>query len=155
MLNYTEQCCDCVALVCDSGAWFCDEYEIPCDSVIDCNEWDKHSGITASEFCEFFDFTLYENTEKEEIDGYVPKYIARDNQLCFYPRYCDDYQDFAWQFDVCFDNYVYDTLCEYGYDGKYNFENMQQWIERSCEDLLYTDTYNVLAVLNGEKFTGY
>lgn len=154
MLNYIERCCDCVALVCDGGAWVCDEIDIPCDSIIDCGEWTEPK-MNASQFCEFFDFSFTENTDNIEFDGEIPKYYAKDNQEYFYTRTGNSASDFVNAFEICENDYIDSTLENFGFEYDEQiaretsyYEQAQQWIETECTDLYDTDTYWVIYYIN-------
>lgn len=91
--------------------------------------------MKATEFCNFFDFTLEKGKfeVKNDIiyDDGVYKYRATDDQVCFHNRYVNDVNELVNEFDSCLQNYVNDYIEEDGfeYDKEKNGTYYDQAIE--------------------------
>ena len=100
--------------------------------------------MKASEFCEYFDFTLTKNE-----DGW---YIATDNQGVFDNRYCIVITDLAECFDILLENYIDDDLEYDGFnpeDRTNYYEKAEQWLKEKGET--NTTFYEVIRVLNNPQ----
>ena len=80
----------------------------------------KEASMKASEYCNFFEFTLYkEDGIIDDIydsnDGKQYHYIAIDNQGVFSPRYAIEVNDLIAQFESCYTDYIDSDIEEYGF----------------------------------------
>lgn len=110
--------------------------------------------MKATDFCKYFDFTLWVNdTNEEDESGYVSKYIATDDQGCFQARYVNDVKDLADCFDSMLMDYVDSELYyhNFKYDDKSNlafYEQAKEWIENTINNPLFDSyTYEVICCL--------
>lgn len=114
--------------------------------------------MKATEFCNFFDFTLEkgEFEVKNDIiyDDGVYKYCATDDQACWDDRYVNDVNDLASEFDSCLQNYVNDYIEEDGFE--YDKEKDGSYYDQAVEfaEGIYKEDsifIHVLKVLNGTE----
>lgn len=110
--------------------------------------------MKATDFCKYFDFTLWVNdTNEEDESGYVSKYIATDDQQVFHTRYLDDVGFLASCFDSMLIDYVDRTLYYYNFQCDSNsdktfYEQAKEWIENTINNPLFDSyTYEVICCL--------
>ena len=110
--------------------------------------------MKATDFCKYFDFTLWVNdTNEEDESGYVSKYIATDDQQVFHTRYLDDVGFLASCFDSMLIDYVDRKLYYYNFQCNSNsdktfYEQAKEWIENTINNPLFDSyTYEVICCL--------
>lgn len=110
--------------------------------------------MKATDFCKYFDFTLWVNDTNEEDEfGNATKYFATDDQECFKPRYIDDVRELSDCFDSMLIDYVDRELYYYGFQynsdsDKAFYEQAKEWIENTINNPLFDSyTYEVICCL--------
>lgn len=114
--------------------------------------------MKATEFCNFFDFTLEKGNYKVKHDVVYAdgtyKYCATDDQVCFHDRYVNDVNDLASEFNSCLQDYVDDYIEEDGFE--YDKEKEGSYYDQAVEfaEGIYKEDsifIHVLKVLNGTE----
>ncbi len=108
--------------------------------------------MKASKFCSFFGYTIRRNEGFTE-DGELYRYEVVDNDGTFATRYVRNVTELTDQFDQCLQNYVDDTLQEYGFmpddnssDGFYT-QALKFINDGKGADLKGTDTHMIIECL--------
>ena len=97
-------------------------------------------------FCDFFEFTVEKGCFEENGERYTIK--ANDNQSCFAARYGNEVSDFQDSFSSMYQDYIDSTLDDYDVQGD-TYSEMATFIEKNVPDLVDTDTYHVMRVIDG------
>lgn len=110
--------------------------------------------MKATDFCKYFDFTLWINDTNEEDEfGNTTKYFATDDQECFKPRYVDDVRELSDCFDSMLMDYVDTELYYHNFEYNPNtnkafYEQAKEWIENTINNPLFDSyTYEVICCL--------
>jgi len=108
--------------------------------------------MKATEFCKFFDFTLYRESGIDE-DGNEYNYIAVDDQGCWDDRTGSKITDITDWFDACLQDYVEEPIEYAGFEPKSEgkrywnyYEQALAWCDAN-EDYKDTDLRNIIACL--------
>ncbi len=104
--------------------------------------------MKATEFCKFFDFTLYKKKGIDE-NGCIYNYIATDDQSAWHDRQAEKIDEIVDWFDACLDDYIIANLDEDGFEPKTDenyWEQALAWCEAN-DDYRETDTHDVIACL--------
>lgn len=123
--------------------------------------------MKATEFCNFFEFTIIEehgvidskgrDQEGNLVDPYgfyegAYNYRISDDQGTFSNRYIQEVSELTECFDSMLQDYVNNTIEEYGFEDdakseKTYYEQALEWIDEKCPDLQNTDTREVIECL--------
>ena len=109
--------------------------------------------MKATEFAEFFDFTISLNTEGlvDDCDDEPTKYIVEDNQWCFHTRFINEVDWLTECFDSMLMDYIEDYIEEHGFeydddnDERTYYEAAAEWIADT--ELRDTDTAHTIYCL--------
>lgn len=107
--------------------------------------------MKATEFCKFFEFTLYKERGYADEDYYEGKYNykATDDQGVFHTRYVTDVTELADEFDSLLQDYVIDDLECQGFEPDIHenwYKQALTWCEEN-EEYKGTDIHQVIACL--------
>ena len=104
--------------------------------------------MKATEFCKFFEFTIYKSHGIDE-DGDEYNYIAVDDQGVFHSRYITDITEIANCFDSLLMDYIESNVEEDGfkYDDNRNgtyYEQLLEWLKEVNYYEWYIDVVSCL-----------
>lgn len=89
--------------------------------------------MKATDFANFFDFTIQKGEELDEF-GEISKYDVVDDQGVFHTRHINDVKDLVDCFDSMLNDYIFDSLEEDGF-GKEGFnEDTIKFAEKKYGD---------------------
>ena len=98
--------------------------------------------MKASDFCDFFEFTLFKGGYEDE-DGITYPYMATDNQGTFEPRFVESVSELSNCFDSLLVDYINDDVESNGFvfdndDFREYYVQLLEWIN---ESEWYKDSY--------------
>lgn len=101
--------------------------------------------MKATEFCQFFDFTLEREGGVDEWDGEY-NYVASDNQGCWDDRHAENIEDITDWFDACLHDYLRDDLEEDGFKPNANGNYWEQALEWCKTNDMYKDSQHMQVI---------
>lgn len=94
--------------------------------------------MKATEFANFFDFTIQKGEELNEFRE-LSKYDVVDDQGCFHTRHIDDVRELVDCFDSMLDDYIFSSLEEDGFEKEGFDEDTIKFAEKNYGECGFTE----------------